>query len=53
MYPIDESEADEMRWEDFHRRQYQLNLAAHPDCRDPDHPPCELCEEDEENEDDN
>ena len=49
--PIDESEADEMRWESFYRKRYFNNLAAHPDCRDPAHPPCELC--DEENEDDN
>jgi hypothetical protein len=44
-YEMDQSEADEMRAEDFHRRQYQLNLASHHDCRDPDHPGCELCEE--------
>lgn len=50
--PITKEEADEMRAEDFYRRQYQLNLAAHPDCRDPDHIGCELCE-DEENDDDN
>ncbi len=47
-YEIDQSEADEMRAEAFYRRQYQLNLASHHDCRDPDHPGCELCEEDEE-----
>jgi hypothetical protein len=48
MYPIDQSEADEMRAEDFYRRQYQLDLASHHDCRDPDHPGCELCEEENE-----
>ena len=50
--PLDESDIDYMKAEDFHRRQYQLNLAAHPDCRDPAHDGCELCEEDEENDDD-
>ena len=43
--PLDESDIDYMKAEDFHRRQYQLNLAAHPDCRDPAHDGCELCEE--------
>lgn len=46
--PIDELDANEMRWEDFHRRQYQLDLANHHDCRDPDHPGCELCKEENE-----
>lgn len=49
-YEMDQSEADEMKWADFHRRQYQLNLASHHDCRDPDHPGCELCEEENEDE---
>lgn len=48
--PLDESDIDYMKAEDFRRRQYQLNLAAHPDCRDPAHEGCELCEE---NDDDN
>jgi hypothetical protein len=46
--PIDELDANEMRWEDFHHRRYQANLASHHDCRDPAHPGCELCEEDDE-----
>lgn len=49
--PLDESDLDCMKAEDFHRRRYQADLASHHDCRDPDHPGCELCEE--ENEDDN
>ena len=49
--PLDESDLDYMKAEDFHRRRYQSNLAAHPDCRDPAHDGCELCE-DEENDDD-
>lgn len=47
-HDLDESDMNELAWKDFHRRQYQLNLASHHDCRDPDHPGCELCEEDEE-----
>lgn len=34
------------------RRQHAHDLSIHHDCRDPDHPGCELCEEDEEEEDD-
>lgn len=26
-----------------HRRRYQLDLAAHPSCSDPDHPGCPAC----------
>ena len=50
MYPIDESEAEEVKAEALHLRRYRNLLANHPDCRDPDHPTCELCEE---NDDDN
>ena len=45
MRDIDPSEAEEMRLEDLHLRRYRNQLANHPDCRDPDHPTCELCEE--------
>jgi len=45
---LDESDLDNMRAEDFYRRRYQANLASHHDCRDPDHPGCELCEEENE-----
>ena len=27
------------------RRRYQSQLWAHPDCRDPDHPGCDKCED--------
>jgi len=47
---ISEQEANEMWWEDFYRKRYESNLSSHHDCSDPDHPGCELCEE---NEDDN
>ncbi len=50
MYPIDDSEAEEIKSEARHRRRYRNLLANHPDCRDPDHPTCELCNE--ENDDD-
>jgi hypothetical protein len=26
-------------------RRYQRQLEAHPDCRDPDHPGCEVCKD--------
>ena len=45
MYPIDESEAEEIKSEVRHLRRHQHLLSLHPDCRDPDHPTCELCEE--------
>ena len=45
MYPIDDSEAEEIKSEARHLRRYQHLLSLHPDCRDPDHPTCELCEE--------
>ncbi len=45
---LDEADLDYMRAEDFYRRRYQANLASHHDCRDPDHPGCELCEEENE-----
>ena len=48
--PLDEADLDYMRAEDFHRRRYQANLASHHDCRDPDHPGCELCEEENDDE---
>lgn len=50
MYPIEESEANEIRLEAMYLRRYNNQLLNHPDCRDPDHPTCELC--DEENDDD-
>ena len=47
-YEIDPQEAREMRWEDFYRKRYESHLSSHPDCRDPDHPGCELCDEENE-----
>jgi hypothetical protein len=50
MQELDDSEAEEIKSEALHQRRYRFQLLNHPDCRDPDHPTCELCEE---NDDDN
>lgn len=39
---------EELRAQDRYERRYQAHLMSHPDCRDPDHPGCEHCEEEEE-----
>lgn len=44
---FDESEAADLAAEDRAQRAYLGRLLRHPDCRDPDHPGCELCEEPE------
>lgn len=41
---------EELRAQDRHERQHRRALMAHPDCRDPDHPGCEHCEESDEDE---
>lgn len=50
----DDSELYELRREWMAERRRKSLLAAHPDCRDPDHPGCEHCcdEEAEEQEED-
>ena len=45
---MDEMDRDEMRMVERWNRHYGQSLAAHPDCRDPDHPGCEWCNDDEE-----
>jgi len=40
-------EIEDLRAEDRARKRYQMALMYHPDCRDPDHPGCEQCEEDD------
>ena len=45
MRQIDDSEAEEIKAEARLERRYRFQLLNHPDCRDPDHPTCELCEE--------
>lgn len=42
-----DDELNDLRMEDRARRQYQSALMRNPDCRDPDHPGCESCEETE------
>lgn len=41
-----EFEREELRAQDRFERNYLRRLTAHPDCRDPDHPGCEQCEDD-------
>jgi len=43
-----ESELDDLRAEARWECKQQRLLRAHPDCRDPDHPGCEDCEDDSE-----
>lgn len=50
---LDEDEASELRAEDRARKYYNQALSRHPDCRDPDHPGCDICnDEDNAHEDD-
>ena len=44
---IDCQDMIEMRMEQIYRHQQRARLMANPDCRDPDHPGCELCEGDD------
>lgn len=47
-YDFDEADAQEAAAQDRFERNYNRQYMAHPDCRDPDHPGCELCMEDDE-----
>lgn len=40
----------EARADTLHLLRYQRRLSAHPNCMDPDHPGCEDCQEDEDDE---
>lgn len=42
---LNEYDYDDMRAEELAERRYRNALSRHPDCRDPDHPGCECCEE--------
>ena len=44
----DTYERDQLLIEDRWNRQYHNRYLSAPDCRDPDHPGCPLCEGDEE-----
>lgn len=46
----DDDEYEELRAQALFERRYLNNLMRHPDCRDPDHPGCESCNEREEEE---
>lgn len=46
-FEFDHDEADTLRRQDRHQARQQRALASAPDCRDPDHPGCEFCEEGE------
>lgn len=41
----DEYDIEELKAQDRHERRHRSMLMAHPNCRDPDHPGCDLCEE--------
>ena len=43
-----EHEREELAREEFWRRRAHQRFMRAPDCRDPDHPGCRLCEEPEE-----
>lgn len=42
----DNDEYDDLRAEALAERRYHNRLMRNPDCRDPDHPGCEHCDED-------
>ncbi len=42
-----DSEILDMKEEQRKRRIYMRKLHSHPDCRDPDHPGCPICEDEE------
>lgn len=44
---IDDNELEQRAISQSERRR-QAELARHPNCRDPDHPGCEYCMEDDE-----
>ena len=44
---MDDYDIEELKAQDRHERRHRSMLMAHPSCRDPDHPGCDLCEEDE------
>lgn len=44
-YQFDDDEMEEMFMQRRKIRLYKKKLFAHPDCRDPDHPGCEQCDD--------
>jgi hypothetical protein len=45
---MDEYDIQELKAQDRFERQMLARLMANPDCRDPDHPGCEKCEDEDE-----
>lgn len=45
-----DDEVNDRRAEARAEQRYERTLARHPDCRDPDHPGCTKCRDDEETE---
>lgn len=46
-----DAEVEDLKAEVRATRRYNNELLRHPDCRDPDHPGCEDCEESEDEDD--
>ena len=46
-YDSNDSEHAELKAQTFYENRYKAVLRAHPKCNDPDHPGCDLCEDDE------
>lgn len=44
---MDRDEIDEFRREEQKARCYRIELSRAPDCRDPDHPGCQYCEDED------
>lgn len=44
-YFSNDDELDDLLQQARFDRRHQADLARHPDCRDPDHPGCEACED--------
>ena len=45
LFDIDDDIRSELAAEDAWEQRIQRRLAANPDCRDPDHPGCEDCQD--------
>lgn len=46
-YDPDNLDHVEMKATNFYKNRYRSILRAHPKCSDPDHPGCDLCENNE------
>ena len=45
-YDPDNIDHSELRARDFYEKRKRYQLMANPDCRDPDHPGCDKCDDD-------